>query len=66
MNHFARIAAALEEEGLDAVLLTGEANRFYASGFFTPGSDAAALVWRRRWTLASWSPCPGRWAGCVR
>ena len=47
MNHFARIAAALEEEGLDAVLLTGEANRFYASGFFTPGSDAAALVTRK-------------------
>ena len=44
MNHYANIAAALEAEHLDAVLLTGEANRFYASGFFTPGGDAAALV----------------------
>ena len=47
MNHYAAIAAALEAENLDAVLLTGEANRFYASGFFTPGADAAALVTRK-------------------
>ncbi len=47
MNHYANIAAILEAEHLDAVLLTGEANRFYASGFFTPGADAAALVTRR-------------------
>ena len=31
MNHYAAIAAALEAENLDAVLLTGEANRFYRS-----------------------------------
>lgn len=47
MNHYANIAAALEAENLDAVLLTGEANRFYASGFFIPGGDGAALVTRR-------------------
>ena len=47
MNHYAAIAAALEAENLDAVLLTGEANRFYASGFFTPGADATALVTRK-------------------
>ena len=44
MNHYANIAAALRAAHLDAVLLTGEANRFYASGFFVPGGDAAALV----------------------
>lgn len=44
MNHYANIASALEAEHLDAVLLTGEANRFYATGFFTPGRDATALV----------------------
>ena len=47
MNHYAAISAALEAENLDAVLLTGEANRFYASGFFTPGADATALVTRK-------------------
>mgnify|MGYP002515749284 CR=1 FL=1 len=47
MNHIQTVAAALEAENLDAVLLTGEANRFYASGFFTPGTDAAALVTRK-------------------
>ena len=47
MNHYSAIAAALEAEDLDAVLLTGEANRFYASGFFTPGGDATALVTRK-------------------
>ena len=47
MNHYSNIAAALEAADLDAVLLTGEANRFYASGFFTPGGDATALVTRK-------------------
>lgn len=47
MNHFARIAQALPREGLDAVLLTGEANRFYASGFLTTGGDGMALVTRQ-------------------
>ncbi|MEA4992598.1 MAG: aminopeptidase P family protein [Oscillibacter sp.] len=44
MNHFSRIAQALEARGLDAMLLTGEANRFYASGFRSSGTDGAALV----------------------
>lgn len=44
MNHFREIAAALPAEGLDAVLLTGEFNRFYASGFLSTGGDGMALV----------------------
>ena len=44
MNHFDKIAAALPKEGLDAVLLTGEYNRFYASGFASAGADGVALV----------------------
>ena len=47
MNHFDRIAGALEDEGLDAMLLTGEANRFYASGFHSTGGDGVALVTRK-------------------
>ena len=48
MNHFRNIAAQLEQRGLDAMLLTGEANRFYATGFYTPGTDAVALVTREK------------------
>ena len=44
MNHFRQIADRLEQYGLDAMLLTGEANRFYASGFRSAGTDGAALV----------------------
>ena len=44
MNHFQKIAAQLEGHGLDAMLLTGEANRFYASGFHSYGTDGVALV----------------------
>ena len=47
MNHFQKIAAQLEGHGLDAMLLTGEANRFYASGFASAGTDGAALITRR-------------------
>jgi len=47
MDHIQTVQAALEAGELDAVLLTGQANRFYASGFFTPGGDAAALVTRK-------------------
>ena len=47
MNRYEKIASVLEAENLDAVLLTGEANRFYASGFFTPGADATALVTKK-------------------
>ena len=48
MNHFQKIAAQLEGHGLDAMLLTGEANRFYASGFHSYGTDGVALVTRKR------------------
>ena len=48
MNHFKQIAAAMEAQGLDAVLLTCEANRFYASGFHSTGTDGVAVVTRNR------------------
>ena len=48
MNHFQKIAAHLEGHGLDAMLLTGEANRFYASGFHSSGTDGVALVTRKK------------------
>ncbi len=44
MNHFKKIAEALPGAGLDGVLLTGEYNRFYASGFASTGTDGVALV----------------------
>ena len=44
MSRFAKIAAKLKEYDLDAMLLTGEANRFYGSGFFSTGTDGVALV----------------------
>ena len=47
MNHFHQIAAGLEGLGLDAMLLTEEANRFYASGFRTSGGDGMALVTKK-------------------
>ncbi|WP_297982959.1 Xaa-Pro peptidase family protein [uncultured Oscillibacter sp.] len=48
MNHFKQIAAALERRGLDAMLLSCEANRFYASGFHSSGTDGMALVTRKK------------------
>lgn len=47
MNHFQKIAEQLTAHDLDAMLLTGEANRFYASGFHSAGTDGVALVTRR-------------------
>ena len=47
MNHFSEITESLETQGLDAMLLTCEANRFYASGFHSSGTDGIALVTRR-------------------
>ena len=44
MNHFKKIASALASHGLDAMLLTNEANRFYACGFHSPATDGVALV----------------------
>ncbi len=46
MNHFKKIASVLETHSLDAVLLTCEANRFYASGFHSSGTDGVAIVTR--------------------
>jgi len=48
MNHFAKIAAQLESRDLDGMLLTHEANRFYASGFRSAGTDGMALVTREK------------------
>lgn len=48
MDHFKKIAEQLEPNGLDAMLLTEEANRFYASGFHSSGTDGVALVTRER------------------
>ena len=47
MNHFQKIADRLEQYGLDAMLLTNEANRYYASGFHSSGTDGVALVTRK-------------------
>ncbi len=44
MNHFAAIREKLDAYGVDAMLLTNAANRFYASGFHSTGTDGAALV----------------------
>ncbi len=46
MNHFAAIRGKLGAYGVDAMLLTCEANRFYASGFHSTGTDGAVLVTR--------------------
>ncbi len=48
MNHFQKIADRLEGAGLDAMLLTGEYNRFYATGFHSAGTDGVALVTKHR------------------
>jgi len=41
-NHFSAVAALLRETKLDAMLLTGEANRFYVSGFHS--SDGLIFI----------------------
>ena len=46
MNHFAKIAEKLSAYELDGMLLTCEANRFYASGFHSSGTDGVAIVTR--------------------
>ena len=48
MNHFAKIADHLAAHDLDGMLLTNEANRFYASGFRSAGTDGMALVTREK------------------
>ncbi len=46
MNHFDAIRRSLSRFSLDAILLTEEANRFYAADFHSTGSDGAALITR--------------------
>ncbi len=48
MNHFSAIQRELEQRGLDAMLLTSAPNRYYASGFYSSGTDGVALVTRDR------------------
>ncbi|MBQ3497037.1 MAG: aminopeptidase P family protein [Oscillospiraceae bacterium] len=47
MNHFEKIRAAIIDRGLDAMLLTEQANRFYAAGFHSTGTDALVLVTKK-------------------
>ena len=56
MNHFAKIAAQLESRDLDGMLLTHEANRFYASGFHSAGTDG--MPWSPERSSIT-SPTPG-------
>ena len=44
MSRFAAIAALLDEYGLDGMLLTSAANRFYATGFTSDSEGGMALV----------------------
>ena len=46
MDHIDRIRQALDERGLDALLVTDEKNQRYAAGF--PFTDGAVLVARER------------------
>lgn len=48
MNHFTKIREAITAAGLDAIMLSEEANRFYASDFLSTGEDGMALVTRRQ------------------
>ena len=48
MNHFQEIRAKLEDFKIDAMMLTHEANRLYATGFHSTGTDGMALVTRNR------------------
>ena len=44
MDHFENIRGKLAAYGVDAMLLTEEFNRFYATGFPSTGTDGLALV----------------------
>ena len=44
MNHFSKIQQALRERGLDGILLTCEANRFYASDFHTMADEDGLVL----------------------
>ena len=63
MEHFAAIREKLDSYGLDAMLLTCEANRLYASGFHSTGGDGVALVTRDGayyWTDSRYIEAAGR------
>ena len=63
MNHFAAIRAQLDRYGIDAMLLTNEANRFYASGFHSIGTDGVALVTKDKayyWTDSRYIEAAGQ------
>ena len=46
MERYDRIRSAMLREGYDALLLSEEQNRFYATGFHTPGTDGMLLLTR--------------------
>ena len=48
MNHFAKIRDAIVAAGLDAIVLSEEANRFYASDFLSTGTDGIAFVTKKQ------------------
>lgn len=48
MDQFERIRAGLEETGVDAMMVTHEADRLYATGFHSTGTDGLALITKRR------------------
>lgn len=47
MHRFQKIRASLAGNGLDAMMLTEEANRFYATDFASIGTDGLCLITRR-------------------
>ena len=57
MHHISQIRAQLGERKLDAMLLTEEANRFYATGFHSSGTDGVALITER----SAWYFTDGRY-----
>jgi len=48
MNHLNEISVKLAEFGIDAMMLTHQANRFYASGVDATGTDALCVVTRSK------------------
>lgn len=48
MNHFDAIRAKLPAYGLDAIMLSEQYNRFYATGFPSTGTDGLALICREK------------------
>ena len=48
MERYARIRSAMLREGFDALLLSEEYNRFYATGFPSPGTDGLCLITKEK------------------